>query len=608
MSRISELQSEVNKIRNQINAVQAENARLESEINAIGNSAYTGNLSLIETANYARAAMEDNRNTIDYSHNQLKKTYNVQLQIKEMYYIFKDVETANKRIRMLTNKLYFDYRNQATVRKIVRGFMDNLDLNMVKDSTIRKSLEKEFLQAPNYWLAYCLLAIMYWKENNKEKTEQCINLAMEKNKKLTSVFFMLFNLKLQRVSPALHWFSTYQECDKIGNDNSTFLMLISTLPSRINDEKIKDEISKVFVEYIKKEFDKDKEDINEKDINTIITNYFIRIAKREKFNYNFIRQYVKDANNIATGLSMAKSNADILKFIEDLNKVHLGEKNIYLSKYLDELIATPSEEEQKIVDEINYNEEIIATMEPLKKLGENEVVNSSTFKKLAEENHKKKMAHDYGKLNTVNEVVNLVYVNKNNDVNSLTKWNLFALTKDYTGKSYGLYRSAYQSLVPKEYQYAINDYSSTSDFKSLDAELKKKNTFIQNKTARLLATVKDKGAILSIVFGGILCAVFLALFILGLIFKADKPGIGILFIVLSVFAAIGGAILLVKGIITKIVLNPRKRKKYKENMEKESARLEEIIKQLFEEVREFFVEYAEADEISTYIYERISKI
>ena len=114
---------------------------------ALANSARSGSINLLNTSNNAHAAMENSSTTIDYSHNQLKRTFNVQLQIKEMYFIFKDVETANKKIRLLTNKLYFDYRNQSTVRKIMRGFIDNLDLNMVSDEVIYKSLEKEFLQS-----------------------------------------------------------------------------------------------------------------------------------------------------------------------------------------------------------------------------------------------------------------------------------------------------------------------------------------------------------------------------------------------------------------------------------------------------------------------------
>jgi hypothetical protein len=38
--------------------------------------------------------------------------------------------------------------------------MDNLDLNMVKDSVIYKSVEKQHLLTPDYWLTSVLISIM----------------------------------------------------------------------------------------------------------------------------------------------------------------------------------------------------------------------------------------------------------------------------------------------------------------------------------------------------------------------------------------------------------------------------------------------------------------
>ena len=365
-----DLESQLCSLRSQISQVRSENAAIESELMALANSARSGSINLLNTSNNAHAAMENSSTTIDYSHNQLKRTFNVQLQIKEMYFIFKDVETANKKIRLLTNKLYFDYRNQSTVRKIMRGFIDNLDLNMVSDEVIYKSLEKEFLQSPNYWLGYVLLAIMNWKNNNQEKAEQCLQSALEKNNKSTSIFFMLFYLKLQRIDTAIKWFKYYQQFEQTGSDNSTFLMLVSSLPARISDEETKDQISQVFLEHIKKEFETDKAEINDEDIIKVIFNYFNHLDKVEPLKYNNLQSYVKEASTLANVLSKAKNNAEILKFIEDLNKVHVNEKNIYLIKYFDELISVPSEEEQVVLDEIKLNEEIIATMEPLKKMDE----------------------------------------------------------------------------------------------------------------------------------------------------------------------------------------------------------------------------------------------
>ena len=205
-----DLRSQLSQIRSEISRVERENQQIRSELGALAASASANSANLIGTSNNARNAMENSRNTINYSNEQLKKTFNVQLQIKEMYFIFKDVETANKKIRMLNNKLYFDYKNQAMVRKIVRAFVDNLELNLVSDERIYKALEKEFLQAPDYWLAYVLLSIMYWKNDNKKKADQCLEEALKRNSKSTAIFFMLFYLKLSRVDVALDWFYYYK--------------------------------------------------------------------------------------------------------------------------------------------------------------------------------------------------------------------------------------------------------------------------------------------------------------------------------------------------------------------------------------------------------------
>lgn len=604
----SDLQATLNNINSQISRIRAENARIQSELTALANSARSGSINLINTSENAKRALENNRTTIDYSHSQLKKTFNVQLQIKEMYFIFKDVETANKKIRALTNKLYFDYRNQSTVRKIVRGFMDNLDLNMVKDETIYKSLEKQFIQEPNYWLAYVLLAIMYWKSDNAQKAEQCIQNAVEKNKKSTSIFFMLFNLKLNRVQPAIKWFKFYQECEQVGNDSSTFLMFISSLPNRINDENLKSEIDKLLIEYIGKEVEEDKTEVNEEDIVKIIFNYLNHLGQVEGFKYNLIRQYLKESQVMMRSMQMAKANEDVLKYIEDLNKVHIGEKNIFLTKYIDDLVSIPSEDEQKIIDEIKYNEEIISSMEPLKHMDDEQIFNSGAFKKLAEENHRMKMEHDYGKLNVVNEIINWVYINKNNDINSLTKWNLFALTKDYTDQAYTTYYNTYQQMLPKKFTISINDYISQTDFSNLDRQLSDKEHFIENKTKRLLATVKDSKAILGIVFGAILLACFVATLTLGFIFKNKEQMLGFLFFFIAVITLVFGVVLFVKGLITKLVTNPKKRRQIKENMAKESSHLEEVIIKLFDEMKSFMIDFKEADQVSEYVRERIKQI
>lgn len=593
---VSEIQSKINQIQSQIRAVENQIRQLEGELNALFNSANSANVSLLNTCNNLNTSMNSNFNSLNYSQSQLQRTFNVQLQLKEMYFIFKDVETANKKIRALTNQLYFDYKNQSTVRKIVRGFMDNIDLDMVSDRIIYKAIEREYLQAPDYWLAYCLLAIMFWKENNKEKAEQCLSEAVKLDKKSTDVFFMLFNLKIGRIESALMWFQNFQELQKVGSDNSVFLMLLSTINTRINEDNSGNLVFKSISDYLLQQVDKDGEKADKEQIITLILNYFTNLDQVEQLKYKYIRQYIKENQAMANVLSRAKNNNEILEFIEDLNKVHMNERNLYLNKFMDQLISIPSKAEQKIMDEIDLNEEIILSMEPLKKADENAIMNSQAFKKMAQENHERKVKHNESELNLVNEIVDWVYTKKNNEVNSLTQWNLFALTKDYTVEAYNRYIRGYQNAYIKNYTISINDYVSNCTFKDLNSELQKKNKFCEDKKARLLSMVKDGGAVAMIIIS-------IILLIAGVV--------GGLVIDQTILMVLGGIIFLILGgigFVKKAITNPKKRRSINELVRKDNEKLDNIIRKLFEEMNQYSCEYDDADNLSGDIKDKLERI
>ena len=65
---------------------------------------------------------------------------------------------------------------------------------------------------------------------------------------------------------------------------------------------------------------------------------------------------------------------------------------------------------------------------------------------------------------------------------------------------------------------------------------------------------------------------------------------------------------MVKGLITKLVKNPKKRSQIKESMQKESEKLDEILRKIYEEIHIYFTEYQEADKISEYVKERIGQM
>ena len=117
--------------------------------------------------------------------------------------------------------------------------MDNMDLQMVSDDIIYKSIEKQHLQIPDYWLTCVLISVMAWKNDDRELADHAMARALELEKKDAAIFYMLFNIRIGREEAALKWFDVYQECELKGSDEKTFLLLFSLLNKTI-DEQVED--------------------------------------------------------------------------------------------------------------------------------------------------------------------------------------------------------------------------------------------------------------------------------------------------------------------------------------------------------------------------------
>lgn len=595
---ISSVESAISQVRSEISEIQSEINRLNNEITAIGISASAATTKLINTRNDVENCMVNSRDALTYANAAIDRTRIIQLDLRELYLIFKEMETANKNIYQLNNRLFFEFGTYSKVRKIVRGFMDNLNFDMVSTEMIYKTLEKQHLQTPDYWLTCALLAVMFWKEDNKEKANQAIQEAIKLNDKMTYIFFMLFNIKIKRFKPALKWFECYKQCEKIGKDNDTFLMLLSAIDVRINNEDALDESTSAFVEYVKEQVTKDKDAADSDTLINIIANYFSRLDVAEAMNYPNIRRYIPKASYMAESLSKAKNNQAILEFVEDKNKVHRDEINRYADKYIDEMIDVPSEPEREIREQIEYNEMIIAAVDELKATDEKTHLSVQEFRDYAMTKVREKVEHDNSVMNTDLELVNWVFVKNNIYVNSLTNWNMFALINDYVKTGYDVYVNNYRKMHLSNYDVVINDFTFNTRFKNLDADINTKNRFMEQKLRNRLKTVKNIGAILMFVFGGLS---IIGGILLAFVFQTPvSPFLG--YVLLAV-----GLILILCGVVN-LVSNASKRKKIIKNTEDERIKLDGIIKDLYDEMKQYNQEYDDADKISNIVVDKLNTI
>lgn len=579
-----DIKYQISQLQREIGAVERELNQLNEELDMIANAAANNNNLLIGTANALNNSMENNATSLDFTNNRITDTFNTQLQIKELFFIFKDMETANKKIRALNNKLFFEFRDHAKVRKIVYALMDNLSLDIVSNETIYKSIEKEHLKQPDFWLTYVLLSIMFWKENNKEQTDKSIAAALKLNEKNTVLFLFQFNLALKRYDAALKWLKYYESLGMTGKDAKTLLMLVASVESKINNfDDRTDPVAIEVARYIRERVEKDDAEVDQNSLIEDVCSFMEKLDTPETLKYEYYRKYVQDYQQMANALSRAKNNETILEYFTEISHIAFNEKNTVLDNYMSKIISEPSEGEKQIYDEIEYNENIIKAVEEVKT--SKGLITSLDFKKIAKERYEAKKVHDESKLNTVLELMNWSYNGCDENVNSLTKWNIFVLNKKYAWQGYELYNKKYHALNPNKHRVDIEEFSTETDFKNQKRDEELIDQFIDNKITDLLRHahkplfyVGIAIAILGIVGGilGIALAKNTALLILGLV----VAGIG------GVMAAIA------------LVSNIFKKKKIRNRMENNRTRYKDILGKIYTDKAEFDVEFEKGDIIS----------
>ena len=552
-------QSDVNRMQAMVNEQKNIRAQLLSELGIIESGVRNADQRMGNLRNHIYNTLTSAEEDVNQSQQNLINAYQMRGEIDKLYESFKAMELANKKIRACNNKKYYEFGSYRTVRKIVLGFLDNLDMNMVSSSIIYKAVEVEQLRNPDYWLTAALLSIMAWKENDRELAEQCVQKAVDLDKKSASVFYMLFNMKMSRFDAAMKWFLFYQECSLNGSDSKRFIMLFSLLSKNIEDSvdeavgaEIEDFINKI-LEYTVK-----SANYNEQELVDYAAAVYRAKISRENMKYPLLQKYCLEYSELQDNMMRAKNNIAILQLLSNIGYVSDENLTHYLTDCINDLIQEPNTEEKVVYDEIAYNELIIAKKGDIKS---------------ARAEFKEKMIHDTSELNLVSEMVHWVY-SPGNEVSDQMKLDMFRMTKPIHKRALDQVTQEYRSRVKTSYPVRINDYESQVDFMKPEAEDGKIKNYYETIRDNQLSEVKDTTAY--IMFG------IAAVCIVGAIgFKAPS----ILMIALAL-AGVGAFI---------IFNNKKKKITITEECEKKIQNVRASIKELVTEYRYFLGEFKDYD-------------
>lgn len=567
-----ELRAEVSRLESQLHQIERENNALRSEISTTVNSVNQAERTLSDYNQHIRNTLDNANGSINNSINRALEAYELQGQIDKLYVRYKNVELANKRIRALNNKKYYDFNNFRTVRKIVQGMMDNLDLNMVSDAIIYKSIEREHLKTPNFWLTPALLSVMAWKNDDKSLAERAIAESVKLDKKNSCMFYMIFNMRMGRDEAAVKWFLEYQKCELKGSDENTFLMLFSLISKTLSDT-VDDTTARLISEYIHKLIVEcaEKEGYSEEDVIGFICSKMSSLIKPESYDLPTLAKYCRDYGNMSSMANYANNNYNILEFIMKIKNVPIEERNTYLKEYLNELLAKPNDVEIETYNEIEYNELVIRLSGDVDQ---------------AKEKFDAELLRRDSDLNIISSIISWIYDFGNDDVNGQMRLNMFTLVKTLQEKAADLYFSKYRAMYKDIHPVQILDYSTDVNFLQEASENSKIESFYQEQQSAELATVKNTGAYISfgaaVAFG--VAAPFLSWFLM------IGTGIG---------AIVGAGMLISNNFAKKnIVLK----------IQKQKANVLEILHKMFVEYDKFKGIYRERDAISENIMEEFAKL
>ncbi len=567
-----ELRAEVSRLESELRGIERENNALRSEINSIVNSVNQAERNLVDYNKYIRNTLDSANGTINRSINRALDAYELQGQIDKLYVRYKNVELANKKIRALNNKKYYDFNNFRTVRKIVQGMMDNLDLNMVNDSIIYKSIERQHLKTPDFWLTPVLLSVMAWKNDDKLLADRAIAEAIKLDMKNSCMFYMIFNMRMGRDSAAVKWFLEYQKCELKGSDENTFLMLFSLISKTLSDtvddgtaRLISDYIHRLIVECAK------KEGYSEDDVVGLICSKMTSLLKPESYDLPALAKYCKDYNSMNRMSNYANNNYNILEFIMKIKNVPIAERNTYLKEYLNELLAKPNDVEIETYNEIEYNEFVIQLSGNVEQ---------------AKEKFDAELLRRESELNIISSIIGWIYDFGNDEVNGQMRLNMFTLVKTLQEKAADLYFKNYRSMYKDVRPVQILDYSTDVNFTQETAENSKVESFYQEQQQEELATVKNLNAYIA--FGA-----------------AAACGIASPFF--SLFLLLGTGIGIITGVGV-LIANNFKKKNIVLRIQKQKSNVLEILHKMYIEYEQFKRIYKERDAISERIMEEFAKL
>ena len=282
-------------------------------------------------------------------------------ELNRSYDLLKNQSTATKTMTKLVNRYFSAYGSYSDIRNIALGYVVGVDSAIWNTETPRKTIEAAYLANTPYWLSSAMMATMLWASDEKEAAERAVKQALELDEKKATLYFMLVNLRFERIDAARLWYDKYFSMLDEGNITGELQYVIQAM---LCGALGKD------VEFEKKCFDKicelfdnaRKRDPNlEKTIKSAVREYYAAFPHYTSKQYVMAGRCVKEYTDMLDVISAAEKNNVLLEhykpiFESDKAKGTLAKK---IEDTLSSLLNAHDESEDALFNEIKYYDFVI---------------------------------------------------------------------------------------------------------------------------------------------------------------------------------------------------------------------------------------------------------
>lgn len=411
-----------------------------------------------------------------------------------------------------------------------------------------------------YWLAYCISAVMLWASNEPEAAQRAMSKSLSVNYFNSCLFYLLINLRFNRIEAAKKWYVNYLDRADMNDlgDEWQYLLQAYLFGAFGSDEEFQNIVAQCFQNML------GQVEVTTVDFAKKFTKKAIEFAElyvhKSELEYTTLRRTCSEYSEMHSLLSTAEKNAEIAKYYDSLSNAE-GTEGEDLSQRIENvlysLVNDYDDDELKVVQKIKYNEAVI---------------NARGDIAIAQANYDAMFVEQQKKKNLGDLLLSWAFADDSSQADVSVKRFSISFMKEAIAKGFEKFVESYRAKEKEKYTFTIDDCTLTCGEDDLaEAEKKLDAHYDKNK---LRDTFKDKFVLIY----SVMCAASVVLLLVLLAYFSP------VILTIAILVGLAGSFLLWRRIVDMgKILKEKKRK----------GKL--LLKQALDELTQWRKAYKEAD-------------